>query len=678
MPGTPETPQAIPGMADALTRDPEQDDAANQQREVERAAVKEWTKRIQNGREIDKKERLRWPKWRRYVQGREITGNENDASEWIVDTRLVQATMQALVPTLYAQDPDVSVTPEEAVSPTQYDYAKKFGQTLEIIISRLLRDASLKDRMRRQIRSGITTPVGWLKVMLQTGKATDPLVEREMNTTQDNLDKVQALLAELKDSPECVEYQVKQAELTDHLTALQARVEVTTVQGLVIDLVAPEDVQADEGLRELVDYEFGRYLAHRSWYTADDAKAEFKLTTEQLKGATRFNGRMDEPGKASQSTEGKTPELLAVWEVQDRATSTYKVFIEGCDFWAREPYAPQPCGFRFYNLFALMFHPVDGERWPMCDVEMWSKLQDEASRRLSAGAEHRRRNIPGVIFDATNITEEDAKRIASGVTQEMIGVTPMNPNQSVSQSFAPKPYAPYDPATYDISDIRYILDSISGVQDATRGTVQKVKTATEASILDQGMDARVQDRRVIVEMMVESLARFVAEILLETMTEQEAVRIAGPGAVWPQLSKDEIYSLVSIRIRAGSTGKPNHKQQQETWAQLLPIISAAIEKVSNLRAEAQGQAAGGNMAMAKQIMALADAQTELLKETLRRTDERIDIDKYLPPPVELQAPTAVPGLPGMPGAPAMPGAGPAAAAVPGAAVTPAPIPPTVQ
>ena len=93
-------------------------------------------------------------------------------------------------------------------------------------------------------------------------------------------------------------------------------------------------------------------------------------------------------------------------------------------------------------------------------------------------------------------------------------------------------------------------------------------------------------------------------------------RIAGPEAVWPELTKDEIFDLVEIEIRAGTTGKPNKVREQRQWLEFLPEMQKLVLTVSDLRDKGRDEE--------------AEVLVKIMRETLRRFDERIDVEEFLP------------------------------------------------
>jgi hypothetical protein len=90
-----------------------------------------------------------------------------------------------------------------------------------------------------------------------------------------------------------------------------------------------------------------------------------------------------------------------------------------------------------------------------------------------------------------------------------------------------------------------------------------------------------------------------------------------------------VFDMVHLSVRGGSTGKPDRLQDQDRWTTLLPVIEKAMAQIAELRAAGQN--------------GMAEAATELVRETLRRFDERIDIDRFLP--VQDQPQDGQPGEP---------------------------------
>ena len=81
-----------------------------------------------------------------------------------------------------------------------------------------------------------------------------------------------------------------------------------------------------------------------------------------------------------------------------------------------------------------------------------------------------------------------------------------------------------------------------------------------------------------------------------------------------------------MKIRAGTTGAPDKMQQQEAWSQVLPIVQGLITQIVQLQAAGQD----------------TEPLAHLLRETVRRFDERLEAEQFIPKK------PAMPAMPGMP------------------------------
>jgi hypothetical protein len=62
------------------------------------------------------------------------------------------------------------------------------------------------------------------------------------------------------------------------------------------------------------------------------------------------------------------------------------------------------------------------------------------------------------------------------------------------------------------------------------------------------------------------------QVLLEEMDEQTVKKIAGPGAVWPQLSAQGDPGGAVPRDHAGSSGRPNKGARLQAVEKTLPLL----------------------------------------------------------------------------------------------------------
>lgn len=536
-----------------------------------------------------------------------------------------------------------------------------FAKTIELVVRRLWKDGHLKKAARKAVRSALSVGVGWLKVVMQVDKLRDPIVESQLNDLRDNLERIRGKQREIA-SGDAKDPEVAAAELQDQIRGLEAKVEVVVRKALAIDFCRAEDVQVSLDVTDLPDYLEANWVANAIYVPKDELAGRFpRLTDDQVKKATcyfqrqpkdemdltptdgtpfdRVSERDAESFTQGQGGEGAV-EFAKVIELWDRRDNLIKTMIEGVPCWARDPYPPPQASRRFFPYFLIAFYEVDGARHPQSTSWRLKKLQDEYAAARSNFRKTRERAVPGIIFNAEQVDPENARKLEQSTQQEFVGIRTTNPEIPFTNLFAEKPVARVDPALFDVEPILRDMEKISGVQESLQASVVQPKTATEAEIQQSGFAARTSTDRDTLEEVLADLAQYTTEIALQTLTIEEVQRIAGEYAFWPHgMAIEDIVTMVEVEIAAGTTGKPNTAAEREAWSVALPLIKETMLEVAQFRAS-------GNEP-------LAQALEELLRETLNRLDDRVDIERFIPQVNALTAPM-MPAAAGPDGAPAGP------------------------
>lgn len=584
--------------------------------------VAQWQTRLRQGETHD--ENIR----KRYAEDRKVARGESD---WLVDTNLVGAILEILGSFVYAKDPDFDVRVSESVNNTRAAKLSEATDTLRIVTSRVLRDAGLKRKAKRWVRSAMTVGAGWLKPALATRTHRDPVVQSEINSLQENLQRLAVLEANLAEGEVCDELAAK-AEIEANLVALQAKLERQVATGLVLDFFAPDDVQVSPECGELVNYLESPWIAYRTYKSKTEAQAITGWSAEQMKSATVYlqrerKGRNSEalPGvvewiKATDPSAETTDGFVCFREIWSRRDGVVYTLIEGVnDRWARDPFAPVT-GSRFYDGFLLGFHYIDGERHPQSDVHQLKSLQDEYGRTRSNFANHRMRSVPYNVWDAGEVDPKEMDKLNNAAALENIAIDFKGSGGPMQNRVMRMSATPIDPAQYSTQPITVDMEKVSGAQDAMQSGVAVEKTATEAQIQNTGFGARVGSRRDEIEDVLSELGLWTAQVLLQVLPEDVVVRIAGIDAVWPKLTVDEVMEGFDIQVKAGSTGKPNLAADRAAWSTLLPLIEKMITVVGNFRMQ------GPMMDWA------AKPYVAMLTRTFELLGMPDDVEKYLPKP----------------------------------------------
>jgi len=544
---------------------------------------------------------------------------EDEDEDGEVRVNIVHSTIQGLMPHVYARNPEVAFTPAEGVEQSQLAAVKAFASVLQTAVQRSFREARLKRVMKAGTRTALTRSLQWFKVQYQREYGTDPVMQSRIADAQDNLAHLDRMLEELQaDATGAGEgRESTREELEQTISALRSEGEVLMREGLVIDRVQPDHLILDPALPDLEAWRQGRRMTELVWMARDEAEV---LAGRKLDSATTWTWRQV---KQSEEAAGeKRPDsgrytnrdvMVKCLECWDRGTLTVYTWFQGEQQWARDPYIPQRQGEQWYPYFDLAFHPADGQVMPLNLVRLLKSLQDEYNRTRTQQDEHRQVSIPTWVADAST-DRSTLRRHRDAVLGEVVLVDAKG--RPIQNVIAPQSPPPYNPALYDTSPIRVDIETTSGLSDAQRGAIARAKTLGEAEIMQAGVQGRADELRDTVEDCIEAIAEYASQILVLELTPQAAARLAGPSALlsWPAADKRALFSMVNTDIRAGTAGRPNKAQEQKVWAELLPIIERLQDMI------VQMAAAGVD----------PSHKVELLRQTVRRFDESLEIDELLP------------------------------------------------
>jgi hypothetical protein len=623
------------------------------------AILKEW----KQARDFDKVARAQYAIDRRYAAG---TAHLN----WAVSANLIGSFIDILVSFLYARNPDVSVKKPKQIDNRGTKAQDDFAKTLQSVISSLWRSptSTLKQSCQRQVRSALSTGPGWMKATIICKGTNIPQMQTELNDTRQNIATLESCREQLQSgdpsyggeysTPE--EIDAKLLEIQELEQSLAVKLEVALRKAMIFDFVSGEDIQCSIDIRDIGDYKSAGWIANSIYRMEGALLAQFPaINKEDLKSAVKYYQRPTKdlaaieentytavtglaPAEAeadifaaeaeqfssSQSPTGtgmantNSPCFYRIIERWNRITGHVETLIEGCKKFAKPAYQPDYPTTRFFPYFLLMFYPVDGARHPQSLPWRLRKLMDEYDAARSTKRLTRERSIPGVLFLDGEVDSEDMDKVKNGTTAAFTGIKPTNPNAKIGDIFAPKPVANIDMRMYETAEIIMDMERVSGVQEALQSSVSVEKTATEAEIQQTGFASRTTSDRDQLESMLTDLAVYTGEQALGALTLQDAQRICGMAAFWPEnMAVDDLLNMVEIEIKAGTTGKPSKAADRDSWGVILPLVQQLMREI-------QEATIMGNLP-------LAEALSNLLRESMTRMDDEIDPEQFIPQVPEL-------------------------------------------
>jgi len=547
----------------------------------------------------------------------------------------------------------------------------KIAKTLEYLfrqnIDQLPQD--FKQMMKMTVRRASTTGVGYVKVGFERVMQKKPEIEARIADISNRLATLERLSADIADNetdPSSAEAEQMRLLLND----LSTQVEVVVREGLTMDYPTSMSIIPDPKTMHLREFLGADWVAQEFILSPNDVKEIYEVDVGKNFNAYRgtdgdntsvsnrggYTIIEDKGGGAKSDTrEGNDARSCCIWELYNRKDGMVYVLCDGYPDFLREPAAPEVYTDRFWPWFVLTLNDVDHETniFPPSDVKLIRDMQSDYNRARQGLREHRRAARPKTVVSSGSLDQEDLDKLESHPDNAVIELNGLQPGQKVDDLLQSFRGPPIDPNLYETEQLFGDMMRVSGIQDANIGGTKGGMNATQSNIAEASRATAMGSNIDDIDDMLTGIARCGSQILLQECSVDTAKRVVGIGAVWPEMSRQQIADEVWVKIEAGSTGRPNQAQEIANAERLFPIL-----------------------------MQIPGIKPEFLaKELIKRLDDKLDITQafqsMLPSIMALNgmASRAAAGVPIPP--PGMPGAGPAQGPA-GAANAPQGPPPGAQ
>ena len=610
----------------------------------EEREIQAWEARLRLVQTAEALQRAQQHKWRQLLAGEprpevldpallpdgaEVDGVGQDGAN------IIHSMFASALPLIYDSTADVKAAPALSVDDLHYELSRKFSLTLSVVLKRrFVKDAKLRARMRALARSTMPASLGWVKMAYVRDYETQPHFRSRPEDAQDEIARLRSLSQRIGETTDHNERLMMAGEIKALQESLFEQRDVVVDEGLVIDLLAPNDVVVSPEVVCLAsDYREAEWIGQGIWLTVEEAAARFQISEVEMRGVRGYgpgavNGADmtlaglggSQPGSdivdGAGPRGGGEPGRVRAWELWHKSTGRILSIVEGLRRWARPVMRAERRPQRFYPFYCLAFNPVEHRRYPLSDVALLSKLQDEFHALRRKFMKHRDATIPKTAIDGTQLDAGEAQKFIDapvGATVAL-GSSKERPEAPLENAFFAPRYPLPDPALYDTGSVFGDMQRVYGMGEASRGGVVTPKTAREATIEDQATKGRMGERTDEIVALEEEMAQDATEILLQELSLEAVQRIAGAGAVWPMMDRKTIWDMVSITVMHES--KADRERKQQIWMEIAPMVMSLQMEIAQLRMMG--------------LSMLAEPKIEVLRETLRRYDDRIDIERFLP------------------------------------------------
>ena len=446
----------------------------------------------------------------------------------------------------------------------------RISKTAEVLFHYFLQEGtpSFKLQAKQLIRRVETCGVGFVQLGFQRMMKPNPEITNRIRDDQAQIEYLQTLASDLQDD-KLEECKAKMEELKLGLTGLQLKEQIVLREGLVFDFPFSTDILVDRECTQLKGFVGARRVGREYHYTKDQVKSIFKVDL----GAnfTRYAATKTwEPADKQRDTD-----VACVWAVWDVLTGLCYYVCDGYPDFLREPESPQVTIDGFFPFKVLSFNDIEdpNDIYPPSDVELIRPMQLEYNRSREGLREHRIANKPGYVAAKGVFDEEDRVGLASHWPNELVELNiPPEAVKEIDKYMAARPTVAIQPEVYDAEYLFTDIQRVAGEQSANLGGVTGDVTATEASIAETSRVSSLQSCIDDVNDFLSDIARAGGQIMFAEMSPEQVTKIVGPGAVWPDFSREEISEELYLEIEAGSSGRPNKAVELANMERIAPFL----------------------------------------------------------------------------------------------------------
>lgn len=466
------------------------------------------------------------------------------------------ATKNVIAPSVAVNNPKFAVN---ARKPEHMDQAV----VTEEVLNYLWRVNKYQEEFRLAVDDFLVCGHGWLKVGWRTSKPKkivqidDAVIDSEGDDSEGVDDRV--------DVPGNVESEVRSFATDDRPW---------------VERISPFDIFVDRDARHPKEM---KWIAQRTRRPVSDVKVDSRYDAAQRKkvGAGNVGMRDDDNSRleSDQSADKTDTSYVDVWEYYDIRRGTVATFVLGNE----DGYLIKPAEmpYSFGQPFRMMRnYEVMDTFYPMGELEAIEELQYELNATRTQMMNHRKRYQRKVLYDKEAFEEDGIEALQNDMDNVLVPVDTMSAQVDISKVVAPMPQMGTPPDFYNQTEmISNDIDRVSGVSDYMRGAQAEIRrTATEAAMIQDAMNARAADKLARIENTLGELGSLVVQLMQQFMTEEHVIRVVGNSSnpTWLKFDADYIQGEFDYEIEGGSTQPRNESGRRQQAMQMIEALAPFV------------------------------------------------------------------------------------------------------
>jgi len=446
----------------------------------------------------------------------------------------------------------------------------KIGETATVLYKYFFREQipPVKKMMKKQVLASFTDGTSYIKQTFQRATSLPPEIDRALADQMSQLAALERMTEDMAEG-EIEPNSAEMEELKERITALENSEHIILREGLALDYPDGTSIIPDRNLTYLPGFVGCGHVTEEYCLTPEQIREVYGINVKENFTAYTDRGPERDSG-ANNDTDGRT--TARVWEIWDRAANTVCTVCEGYDDYLEEPHEPLTYTERFWPWFVYAPNAIadDEDPFPPSDVELIQCQQMEINRSGESLREHRYASRPGWVTGSA-VSDEDGAKLANRNAHDVVALEGMGPDEDIRKRFQPFPTNPIDPNLYNTTPaFTDILRSV-GTQEANLGGTSGA-TATESSIAESSRQSVTSSAIDELDDLLTEMARAGGQILMLEMSPEKVKEIVGPGAVWPEQSREQTAKEVFLEVVAGSAGRPNQTQEVQIRERMYPLL----------------------------------------------------------------------------------------------------------
>lgn len=500
---------------------------------------------------------------------------------------------------------------------------------------------------KQAVTQVITSRVAFAKVMFKRDLDTTPAETANDMGLADKIAGLQAQLQEIteddlaEDAPQHEQARLLKESLQREIAEMSAAgAPQVAEEGVVLDWLSATSVIVDRRCTCLKEFIGAHRVAHEMMLSVSDCEKKYRvnlrdsgarLYTETGEGWRTEDQRdgVTNDGETKANQEKFRKAKVCVWHIEDKDTGQCYVVCDGVKDFLKEPYENEPEVNRFWSIVALTFNaqvvetndPVnDVTIYPRSDVRLMMPMQINVNKAGQEKRLHRAANRPwwvGVKAKfASTAGQNDLEKLARPrAGHDVLMMEGLNPGEKIGDFLMPGPKQEFDANLYENSQDSQAMMLATGQQPSDIGAQRPDEKATGQNIAAAARADSVGSNIDDLNFFFSTIAQMFWEMDIQEMSLASVQRAVGRGAMWPELSREDVAESVYFQIKAGSMGRPNQAAELQKIQTLLPQIIAMLQ-------------------------AMGRSPEPFLKLVVKVWDAHIDVDallaeaQVLPPPTD--------------------------------------------